>query len=93
MTTAAPEPKLNMGPPAPRLDARLKVTGEARYAADFPVSNPAFAFLVLSPIAKGRIVGFDLNEARGVAGVLDILTHENTAIASATLPCSTRPSL
>ena len=81
MTTAAPEPKLNMGPPAPRLDARLKVTGEARYAADFPVSNPAFAFLVLSPIAKGRIVGFDLNEARGVAGVLDILTHENTAIA------------
>jgi xanthine dehydrogenase YagR molybdenum-binding subunit len=81
MTAAAPEPKANMGAPAPRLDGRLKVTGEARYAADFPLANPAFAFLVLSPIAKGRVVGFDLVEARAVPGVLDILTHENTADA------------
>ena len=55
MNRAAPEPKANMGKPAPRLDARLKVTGEARYASDMPVSNPAFAFLVTSPIAKGTI--------------------------------------
>src|SRR5438552_1013707 len=79
MTVAVPEPKANMGQGAPRLDARLKVTGEARYAADFPLSNPAYAFLVLSPIAKGRVEGFDLSEARAVPGVLEILTHENTA--------------
>jgi xanthine dehydrogenase YagR molybdenum-binding subunit len=79
MTVAAPEPKANMGEPAPRLDARLKVSGEARYAADFPLSNPAYAFLVPSPIAKGRIESFDLSEARAVPGVLEILTHENTA--------------
>jgi xanthine dehydrogenase YagR molybdenum-binding subunit len=79
MTIAAPEPKANMGEPVPRLDARLKVTGEARYAADFPLSNPAYAFLVLSPIAKGRVTGFDLSEARAVPGVLEIMTHENTA--------------
>ena len=36
-------PKHNMGEPVPRLDARLKVTGEARYPADVPVTNPAFA--------------------------------------------------
>ena len=75
---AAPAPRANMGEPAPRLDARLKVTGEARYASDFPVSNPAFAFLVTSTIAKGRITALDLAEARAVPGVLDILTHENT---------------
>ena len=57
---------------------RLKVTGEARYASDFPVSNPAFAYLVTSTIAKGRITALDLAEARAVPGVLDILTHENT---------------
>src|SRR5260221_12390274 len=79
MTVAAPEPMANMGEPAPRLDARLKVTGEARYAADFPLSNPAYAFLVPSPIAKGRIESFDLSEARAVPGVLEIMTHENTA--------------
>lgn len=75
---AAPAPGANMGEPAPRLDARLKVTGEARYASDFPVSNPAFAYLVTSTIAKGRITALDLAEARAVPGVLDILTHENT---------------
>jgi xanthine dehydrogenase YagR molybdenum-binding subunit len=33
-----------MGKPEPRIDGRLKVTGEARYGSDFPVANPAYAF-------------------------------------------------
>ncbi|MGH6664255.1 MAG: xanthine dehydrogenase family protein molybdopterin-binding subunit, partial [Pseudolabrys sp.] len=78
MNRAAPEPKANMGQPAPRLEARLKVTGQARYASDMPVNNPAFAYLVTSAIAKGAITNIDLNEARAVPGVLDIFTHENT---------------
>jgi xanthine dehydrogenase YagR molybdenum-binding subunit len=78
MNRAAPEPKANMGEPVPRLEARLKVTGEARYASDMPVNNPAFAYLVTSAIAKGTITNIDLNEARAVPGVLDIFTHENT---------------
>ena len=57
--------------------ARAKVTGAARYASDEPVANPAFAYLVTSSIARGRVTGFDLAEARAVPGVLDILTHEN----------------
>jgi xanthine dehydrogenase YagR molybdenum-binding subunit len=79
MNAAAPEPKANMGKPAPRYDARLKVTGEARYPSDVPVNNPAYAFLVTSNIAKGRLERIDLAEARAVAGVLEILTHENTS--------------
>src|SRR4051794_9514195 len=75
---AAPTPKANMGAPVVRLDARLKVTGEARYPADVPVSNPAYAYLVTSAVAKGRIERLDLTDARAVPGVLDILTHENT---------------
>src|SRR3954469_6275183 len=73
------EPKFNLGPSEPRYEARLKVTGEARYASDMPVSNPAYAFLVTSSIAKGRIEKLDLAEARAVPGLLDILTHENTS--------------
>ena len=76
---AAPNPKENMGAPAPRYDARLKVTGEARYPADVAVANPAHAVLVVSTIARGRIERLDLNDARAVPGVLDILTHDNTA--------------
>ncbi len=75
---AAPDPKENMGAPVPRYDARLKVTGEARYPANVPVGNPAYAVLVTSTIAKGRIERLDIDEARAVPGVLDILTAENT---------------
>ncbi len=74
---AAPEPKANMGRPDPRIDGRLKVTGEARYPADEPVANPAYAVLVTSGIARGTLSGLDLAEARAVPGVLDILTHDN----------------
>jgi xanthine dehydrogenase YagR molybdenum-binding subunit len=78
MNRAAPEPKANMGRPEPRLEAKLKVTGGARFASDMPVNNAAFAFLVTSPIAKGSIAGIDLSEAKAVPGVLEIFTHENT---------------
>lgn len=77
MNRAAPEPKANMGQPEPRLDGRLKVTGEARYGSDFAVANPAYAFLITSAIARGRIAGMDLGEAINVPGVLEIFTHEN----------------
>lgn len=76
-TPAAPAPKENMGNPEPRLDARAKVTGAALYGADHPVSNPAFAWFVTSPIARGRITGFDLAAAKKVPGVLHIMTYEN----------------
>lgn len=77
MTIAAPEPKANMGQPVPRYDAVSKVTGRATYASDMPLANPAHAFLVTSAIAKGRIDGFDLDDAKRVRGVIEIFTHEN----------------
>ncbi|HEX4209440.1 MAG TPA: molybdopterin cofactor-binding domain-containing protein, partial [Candidatus Binataceae bacterium] len=75
---AAPTPQENMGAPVPRYDARLKVTGEARYPADTPVANPAYAALVTSTIARGRIEAIDVEQARAVPGVLDVLTYKNT---------------
>jgi xanthine dehydrogenase YagR molybdenum-binding subunit len=77
MSIAAPEPKANMGQPLPRYDAVPKVTGKAEYAADVALSNPAYACLVTSSIAKGRIDGFDLAAAKQVRGLIDIVTHEN----------------
>jgi xanthine dehydrogenase YagR molybdenum-binding subunit len=65
------------GRPTSRIDGIAKVTGAARYASDEPVANPAFAYLVTSAIARGRIGAFRLERAKAVPGVLDILTHEN----------------
>jgi xanthine dehydrogenase YagR molybdenum-binding subunit len=66
-----------IGQPTPRIDGVAKVTGAARYASDEPVAPPAFAYLVTSTIAKGRIGAMRLDKAREVPGVLDILTHDN----------------
>lgn len=77
MSIAAPEPKANMGEPVARYDAVAKVTGRADYAADVPLANPVYAYLVTSAIAKGRIDGFDLTDAKKVRGLIDIVTHEN----------------
>jgi xanthine dehydrogenase YagR molybdenum-binding subunit len=65
------------GRPTSRIDGIAKVTGAARFASDEPVANPAFAYLVTSAIARGRIGGFNFERAKAVHGVLDILTYEN----------------
>src|ERR1700712_2333198 len=66
-----------IGKPASRIDGRAKVTGRALYASDETVADPAHAFLVTSAIARGHVTSMDLDAARSVPGVLDILTHAN----------------
>jgi xanthine dehydrogenase YagR molybdenum-binding subunit len=66
-----------LGAPVRRIDGNAKVTGSARYASDEQVNNPAFAYLVTSSISRGSIQSFQLDAAHAVAGVIEILTHEN----------------
>src|ERR1700733_3014676 len=75
MNVAAPTPAANQGQPVPRIDARLKVTGAARYAADMAVGNLAYAVLVTTDIARGRVKSVDLGPARATRGVLDIISY------------------
>ncbi|QYE35118.1 xanthine dehydrogenase family protein molybdopterin-binding subunit [Polymorphobacter sp. PAMC 29334] len=76
-TAPVPVPGKNMGKADARIEGREKVTGATQYASDFPVSNPAFAYLVTSAIANGKIRGFDLKAAKAMPGVVEIFTHEN----------------
>src|SRR3954463_7600769 len=66
-----------IGTPVSRVDGRAKVTGTAKYAAEFDAPGLAYGHIATSPIAKGRIAKIDTSEALQVAGVLDVLTHEN----------------
>ncbi len=75
MNAAAPQPRANQGQPVPRIDARLKVTGEARFAADIPVNNVAYGVLVTSDIARGAVRSINLDAARATPGVLDIISY------------------
>ena len=74
---SVPPPNPFGGEPHKRIDGVAKVTGAARYATDEAAANPAFAYLVTSNIARGRVTGFDLAAAKSVPGYIDILTHEN----------------
>src|SRR3954447_21465761 len=66
-----------IGTPTSRVDGRAKVTGEAKYAADFNNDGLVYGAILTSTIAKGRIKRLDTSAAKRVDGVLDVLTHEN----------------
>ena len=65
------------GKPISRIDGRLKVMGQAKYAAEFNQKQMAYAFPVRSTIGKGTITAFETSAAEKSAGVLVVLTHEN----------------
>lgn len=64
-----------IGQPATRQDARLKVTGEAKYSAEFDLPKMAHAVLVTSPVARGTILSLDLAAARAATGVINVFSH------------------
>ena len=57
-----------------RVDAKDKVTGEARYTADLEPKGLLTAKVVRSTIANGVVKSFDLSEALAVPGVVKIVT-------------------
>jgi xanthine dehydrogenase YagR molybdenum-binding subunit len=76
---SAKETAGRLGASTARIDGRAKVTGDARYASDVALSDPAFAFLATSRIARGRIAGIDESETRAIPAVLDVLTYRNAS--------------
>jgi xanthine dehydrogenase YagR molybdenum-binding subunit len=66
-----------VGQPVSRVDGPAKVTGQARYAAEFDLRNMAYAALVTSTVAKGWILSVDASEAEQASGVLAVIWHEN----------------
>src|SRR5215213_6290795 len=61
-----------------RVDGVAKVTGKAKYAAEFQVPNLAYGFIVPSTVTKGTITAIDTREAEATPGVIRVFTHLNT---------------
>ena len=62
---------------AERVDARDKVRGATRYAADDARAGLLHAALVPSRIARGSVTAIDTAAAQRVRGVRTVFTHEN----------------
>ena len=66
-----------LGKPFDRVDAEAKVKGEARFTAEFEITDLAHAALVYSTIAKGKISRIDTTEAKRANGVIEVFTYKN----------------
>ena len=74
MTRPLPAAQFVSGQPVTRVDGQLKVTGKARYAADYPIPNLIYAALVTSTVARGSVGRLDTAAALSHHDVLRVLT-------------------
>jgi xanthine dehydrogenase YagR molybdenum-binding subunit len=85
-------PDKNIGAPMNRVDGRQKVTGAAKYSAEYELPNMAYAVLVGSTITKGRLSSIDTKDAERAPGVLAVITHINAPKAPGVKPVGKDPS-
>ena len=69
---------MSIGQSLPRVDGRVKVTGDARYAAEFNQPGQAHAVIVTSTVGLGRVAGIEAEAAAAMPGVLAVISHENS---------------
>ncbi len=77
MTIAHVTSPTHIGKPVSRYEGMDKVTGRARYAADFAAPGMAHAVVVSADIALGRVTQLLTAEAERLPGVIAILSHLN----------------
>lgn len=66
-----------IGKSIPRVDAVEKVTGKAKYAADFELPNVCYAKLLMSPYPHARILSIDSSKAEQHPGVRAVITGKD----------------
>jgi len=66
-----------IGKSKPRIDGRVKVTGQAKYTGDLKLSNMLVGKILTSPHAHAMILKIDTTEAQRQPGVKAVITHED----------------
>ncbi len=60
-----------------RVDGKAKVTGTAKYSAEYDIAGMTYGVMVGSTITKGDIINLDTKAAERAPGVITVLTHLN----------------
>jgi 4-hydroxybenzoyl-CoA reductase subunit alpha len=66
-----------IGKRIPRIDGRVKVTGEAKYAADYNLPGMLWCKILRSPYAHARILDIDTSKAEKLPGVKAVITGKD----------------
>ncbi len=74
------------GTPTPLIDGPEKMTGQARYSADFYSPNTLTGVIYRSPYAHAEILELDVEKARALEGVVAIITGDDCAHTFGILP-------
>ena len=67
----------SVGQPLTRRDGLLKVTGNARYAADNHPEGMLHAVMAVASVARGRVAHLDVAAAKAHPGVVEVMTTDN----------------
>ena len=84
MTEIAPVPSI--GVPMPMVDGPEKISGKARYTADFADPGALAGFIKRSPVAHARILSVDVSAAEALPGVRAVVAGGETAEGHGVLP-------
>lgn len=84
MTEIAPIPSI--GVPMPMVDGPEKISGRARYTADFADPAALAGFIKRSSVAHARILSVDASAAEALPGVRAVVTGSETAEGHGVLP-------
>ncbi len=68
---------MNVGKGLTRVDGRAKVTGSAKYSAEYALPRLTYAVMITSTRPNGTVAAIDKKAAMAAPGVLAVLTHEN----------------
>jgi len=60
-----------------RVDGRLKVTGRAKYSAEYNIKGLTYCVMVGSTVTKGTLTAVETKKAENAPGVLAVLTYFN----------------
>ena len=67
-----------VGKSIPRIDAREKVTGQAKFTADCSMPRMLVGKILRSPYPHAKIVSIDTSEAEKISGVRSVITAKDT---------------
>nr|BFE93975.1 hypothetical protein GCM10020185_45110 [Pseudomonas brassicacearum subsp. brassicacearum] len=70
-------PSKSIGQPLDRVDGLLKVTGQARYAGEYPEDGLLHGSVVSGTVARGRVLRIDASRALALPGVVAVIDHTN----------------
>jgi CO/xanthine dehydrogenase Mo-binding subunit len=78
-----------VGKSVERTDGRVKVTGKARYAGDLVAPGMLHGKILRSPVAHANILSIDASRAKGLPGVMAVITGKDFP----GIPFGTRPDI